>query len=238
MALIPGEFGEELYHLVPNHRVKSAGGLVENEQLRLVRQRGRNAKLHLHPPGKVLERLSLRQIKAADIRFEGCLVPVLIGQAHHIVDLPGAETLGKAYFVKDHPGLFPGEHHVLPIFPAQKPDAAPVPLQHIQDQADGGGLSGSVFPDQAHNAALGQTQVQRAKGKARIALSQLSDFNRVHVVSSSITLNISSISSRLSPQATARDRISCKWASICRRFSSRSSSVFFAATKEPLPATV
>ena len=238
MALVPGEFGEKLHHLVPDHRVQAAGGLIQNQKPWLVGQGHRNAQLHLHTPGKVLELLALRQVKAAEILPVGRLIPVFVGQAHHVVYLTCVEALGKAHLVQHNAGLLPGEHHVLPVASPQEPDAAAVPLQHIQNQADGGGLSGPVFPDQAHDAALGQAQVQRAQVKARIALSKLSDFNGVHVVSSSITLNISIISSRLSPQAAARSRISCRRSSICRRFSSRSSSVFFAATKQPLPATV
>ena len=50
VLLVPGEVREDGQYLVPYHRVKAAGGLVQQQQLRLMAQRRRQPQLHLHAP--------------------------------------------------------------------------------------------------------------------------------------------------------------------------------------------
>ena len=63
MAVLGGEVGEHLQQLLPDHGVQAAGGLVQKQELCPVAQRRRDAQLHGHAPGVVLEPLVLRQVQ-------------------------------------------------------------------------------------------------------------------------------------------------------------------------------
>ena len=230
MILLPGEVQEKLHHLIPGHRVQAAGGLVQQEQLGLVRHCHRNAQLHLHAPGKILEFFVPGQAKG--FHQIGIISPVPPGEnpGHDLSHLPCVQALRQANGVHHHADVFLGQPEVVPVVLAQNGDGAAVPAKHIQNQLDGGGLSRSVFPDQPQNAAAGQGQIQIVQTEARIGFGETANFQCIHSCSSIQSSIISRSCARLRWQEAARRTICSMCSSIFFRFSSRSSSTFFAAT--------
>ena len=63
--------------------------------------------------------------------------------------------------------------------PPQKGDLPRVPADQVQDALDGGGLARPVFPDQPHDGAAGEGEVDVLKGEVRIGLAQPLDLNTI-----------------------------------------------------------
>ena len=229
VVLLPGKVREELHHLVPHHGVQAGGGLIQHQELGVVAQGHSDGELHLHAPGELLEGLVLRQGELFQIALKGRLVPAAEDAGHDPAHLLCREAFGEGRFVQHHTDLLlvrPGL--------AQDLKAAAVGLRHAQQQADGGAFAGAVFPHQAQDAALGQAEAD-AQVKVPIVFFQILQFDGVHRLSSSRVSSICRRSSRLRPAPRARVSAAERCSSICRRCSSRSSSMFLAATKLPLP---
>ena len=186
--------------------------------------------LHFHAPGVILKAFLFRQGKRFQAFLIAPAVPVFVGKGHDFSHLPGVEAAGHAHLVKYHANVLLGKGEILPVVFAQDGDAASVPMDHVQNQTDGGGFSGAVFSDQSQNAAAGQGQGQVIQRKIRIVFGQIFDFQCIHACSSNAKRTISSTSSPLRPLSAARRRASSRCHSIFFRCSSRSSSIFRGAT--------
>ena len=117
--------------------------------------------------------------------------------------------------------------------------AVPAGADKPEDGFDGGGFPRPVFPDKAHDGAFRQGKGDVLEGKAGVGFTKPFDFNcLVHSDSSHKRVSISESSSRVRPPFLAISTACETAASARRRDSSRKSSVFFGATKQPLPATV
>ena len=202
-----------------------------------MRQCHGDAQLHLHAGGVVLVLFFVRQ---AELLAQLCIsgsVPVLIDARHHFARLHRVQAQGDALAAQHHADLLFGADGNSAAVPAEDGHSATVPPHHVQDQPDGGAFARSVFADQAADGAAGQGQVQRPKGKVLIVLCKPLQFQCVHIQPSHSSSIISPSSSLLSPQDADRRTASVRCSSIFFRFSSRSSSVFFGATKKPFAGT-
>ena len=187
MALIPGKVQQQVSHIVPHHRVQSAGGFIQQQQPGLVGQGDGQAHLHLHAPGEVPIGLILRQVQPAQQGGEVLTAPVLIDASHDPADLPGLQHVGQTRLIQHHANLLLHRAQVAADLHPQYAGAAAVRLQHAQQQLDGGALAGAVLADQPQDAAGGQRKVQPLQGKAGEALGKPFDFNGVAHSSSSNT---------------------------------------------------
>ena len=159
-------------------------------------------------------------------------------QPHHTVtELFHQLGYTTALAAQHHADFLLGTDRSGAAVPAKNGHGAAVPLHHVQDQPDGSALTRPVFTNQAADGAAGQGQVQRPKGKVLIVLCKSPQFQCVHVQPSHSSSSISRSSSLLSPQDADRRTASVRCSSIFFRFSSRSSSVFFGATKKPFAGT-
>ena len=170
VILVPGEFVENVHDLVPDDRVKAAGGFVQNQKPWVVGQGDGNAQLHFHAPGKLLEFLIRGDSKTGQIVGKNRIVPAAVNALHDFPDLPGGETGGDAHLVQYNADLFFGKAQIFTVVPAQNGDGAAVPGDGIENQLDGGAFSCAVFPHKPHNAAPGQGQVQMIQGKTGVML--------------------------------------------------------------------
>ena len=197
-----------------------------------------DAQLHFHTLREILELLFPGQVQFFKQRLIHTCVPIPKGVRHDCSHLLRVQAGGDAYLVQHHPDVFFQQADIVPIVLSQQCDGATVPGDHVQNQADSGAFPRSVLPHKTHDAPAGQGQVYMIQREARIAFAQVLDFDCVHSVSSQAHSSISTRSALLRLQLAARLRISEKCPSIFFRFSSRSSSTFFGATKQPLPGTV
>ena len=165
MALVPGELAEHLHHFVPHHWVQPRGGLVQNEQFGVVGQGHRNAQLHLHALGILLKGAFFREIQLFEILSVQLFIPLGIGVSHDFSHLHGAQARGNAHLVQHHPDVLLGQEHILPVVPAQEGDGALVPVNHVQNQLNGGALARSILTDEAHDTPTGQGEIQVVQGK-------------------------------------------------------------------------
>ena len=170
VVFVPGEFVKNVHDLVPDDRVKAAGGLVQNQKPGVVGQGDGNAKLHFHAPGKILEFLVRGDGQPGQIVGKNRLVPAAVNALHDLAHLPGGETGGDAHLVQHNADLLFGKAQVLPVVPAQNGDGAAVPGNGVENQLDGGAFSRAVFAHKPHNAAPGQGQIQMIQGKTGVVL--------------------------------------------------------------------
>ena len=237
VLLVPGKVQQQVGHLVPHHRVQPVGGFVQQQQLRVVRQCHSDAQLHLHAGGVILILLFIRQTEfLAQLRIGGS-VPVAVDARHHLARLHRIQAQGNALAAQHHADFLLAADRSGAVIPAQNGHGTAVPLQHVQNQFDGGAFACAVLADQAADGAAGQCQIQRSEGKVLIVLCKSPQFQCVHVQPSHSSSSISRSSSLLSPQDADSFTASVRCASIFFRFSSRSSSVFLGATKKPFAGT-
>ncbi len=158
---------QEVADLAPAHRIDAVGRLVQQEDVRLVHQRGGEAQPLRHPLGEFLDPHvgPLRQAHAVeqlrDSRFQGCGV--------HSRHAP-----------EDRQRLAGGQISRKPVALGQVADAAPALRIRRGDSAqpglarsrvgqaeqdlDGCGLAGPVGPEQAEDLAARDLQVQARQG--------------------------------------------------------------------------
>ena len=238
MLLIPGKVRENGQDIVPHHRVKAAGGLVQQQKLRLMAQRHSQPLLHLHTAGEIPEGFILRQRQPPQIAGVRLRLPVRKNARHHTADLLRVHVLRQPHLVQHHADVLPVQGGHRSVILSVNGDGAPVPAESVQNQPYGGGLACTVLANQPHDAPRRQRQFQSPQDKVTSPLRQFVYFQCVHSVSSLWRRHISSNSFSVSRQADAKRRISCIWPSIFFKFSSRSSSVLRSATKHPLPGSV
>ena len=105
------------------------------------------SQLHLHPLGIVPEFLGFRQVKGFQVPVIGFRIPVPIDRGHDLLHLNGRHTGRQPYGVHHHAQILL-DRHISPAVLAQDGDGAAVGVEHIQDDLDCGGLSGTVLPHQ------------------------------------------------------------------------------------------
>ena len=237
VVFVPGKVQQQVDHLVPHHRVQPVGGFVQQQQLRVVRQRHGDAQLHLHAGRVVVILFLFRQLKFLAKFCVGSGIPIVVDARHHLACLLCVQAQGDALAAQHHTDFFLGVYKIGAVVPAQNGHGTAVPLQYVQNQFDGGAFACAVFTDQAADGAAGQCQIQRSEGKVLIVLCKSPQFQCVHVQPSHSSSSISRSSSLLSPQDADSFTASVRCASIFFRFSSRSSSVFLGATKKPFAGT-
>ena len=154
----------------------------------MVAQSRRDAQLHGHAPGVVLEFLVQGQLEAPDPAVIDGLIPVLIGARHDLSHLPGVDDLRDEGLVQHHADvLLQVQKFLALIVRPQDGDGPAVPLQGVHDETDGGAFTGPVFADQTQDTAVGQVKIQIVQRKALIVLAETADLDRVafHIVYSS-----------------------------------------------------
>ena len=153
MFLVLYEFQENVQNIVPHHRIKTAGGLIQNQQLRPVRKRHCDAKLHLHSLGKGLDLFIRGKLKTVQVFSVQAVIPLLIRCLRDFSDLGRCQRLVEIDTVEYNTDIFlqllcrgqflPPEGHSSVIL-----------MNQIQNGVDCGTLAGAVFTDQPHNRSF------------------------------------------------------------------------------------
>ena len=158
MLFIPGKVCKDGQYLVSHHRVKAAGGLVQQQKLRLMAQRHSQPLLHLHTAGEIPEGLILRQRQPPQIVSVHLRLPAGENACNHAADLPGGHVLRQPYLVQHRADVLSLQRGQRPVVLAVNGDGAPVPAESVQDQPYGGGFARAVLADQPHDAPRRQRQ--------------------------------------------------------------------------------
>ena len=129
VVLILDELPEHVQNILPYHRIQTAGGLVQDEELGMVREGNGDAELSAHPVGESLKRLVLGQLEPFQVSLVDLLIPLGVGSSGNAADLSGCQSLIKVSLLKDHTnvlfqlfgiGQLPSpESHGAVIFPNQ-----------------------------------------------------------------------------------------------------------------------
>ena len=219
---LAGEVVEHVQHLVPDHGVQAAGGLVQQQQFGPVGEGCGDGQLHLHPPGELLELLVLGQGEPGQVLLIEPLVPPGVGEGHELARLPGGDDLRQAGLVQHHPDVLLGleKLRALVVHP-QQGDLPLVPGNGVHEEFQGGGLARPVFPHQPQDAPGGEGKGEVIQGEPPVSFGEVAAFDGVHRASPfSVSWsrhsrrNRSSTSSSPRPQAAARERISWMCSSI------------------------
>ena len=115
VVFVPRKFVKNVHDLVPDDRVKAAGGFVQNQKPWVVGQGDGNAQLHFHAPGKLLEFLVRGDSKTGQIVGKNRIVPAAVNALHDLAHLPGGETGGDAHLVQHNADFLFGKAQVFPV---------------------------------------------------------------------------------------------------------------------------
>ena len=174
MVLIPHKVQQQIDQLIPHHRIQAAGRFVQQQQLRVVGKRHDKALLHLHAGGVIGVALFLRQFKALTIIRVSCGIPIGIDARHHFTHLRRGQAGGDALAAQHHADIGFGKRGD-PLLPEQLHSAS-VPVDHVQDQLNGGTLARAVLTDQPADCAAGQFQINGPQRKIRVVLFKAVQF--------------------------------------------------------------
>ena len=115
-----------------------------------------DGQFHFHSLGKGADLFLFRYIKFIQVLPVKAGVPGLIYAGQYFFNIPGVEYVMEIALVKDYSDLFLcGDNRV---FRTEKPDLSVILFELVEYQVDGGTLSGSIFPDEAHNPAFGNLE--------------------------------------------------------------------------------
>ena len=169
MGVILHKIIENIQNFVSDDRVEATSRLVEQQQTAVVGQCAGNGQLHLHAARVVLNRLFAGQVKAGEVVFEGLVRPGAEGGRQDAANVAGAQITREMAAVKDHADVLKIAAPVL----AKDLYTAAVGHEQTQNQFDRGGLSRTVFPDEADHTAGRNGQVKRPEGKGGIMLGNV-----------------------------------------------------------------
>ena len=171
------EIVQQVEHLVPHDRVKSARRLVQNQQLRAVRERRRDGQLHFHAARIILDGLAAVDAEAVETGRELRPVPRAVGSAEQRVHLRGVHRAQKAAVLQHHADALTYRRIIRPS--AEHLDLTAVRPHKVENGLDERRLSGSVFADQTHHTAARQSQIDAVQRKSFVFPGQPSDFECV-----------------------------------------------------------
>ena len=174
MVLIPHKVQQQIDKLIPHHRVQTAGGFVQQQQLRVVGKCHGKALFHLHAGGVIGVALFLRQFKALTIIRVSCGIPIGIDARHHLSHLRRGQAGRDALAAQHHADIGFGKRGD-PLLPEQLHGAS-VPVDHVQDQLNGRALARAVLTDQPADCAAGQFQINGPQRKIRVVLFKAVQF--------------------------------------------------------------
>ena len=174
VILVPHKVQQQIDQLIPHHRVQTAGGFVQQQQLGVMRKCHGKALLHLHAGGVIGVALFLRQVKAAAPVGVGGGIPVGIDARHHFPHLRRGQAGGDALAAQHHADIGFGKRGN-PLLPEQF-NGTCVPVDHVQDQLNGGALARAVLTDQPADCAAGQFQINGPQRKIRVVLFKAVQF--------------------------------------------------------------
>ena len=143
------------------------------------RQGGGQGELHLHSPGEGLDEVFPGQAEFVQIVPVQPIVPGGIDGGQDALQVPGPQRVVEHTLIQNHAHAGLGRPLLTQVVPPQKGDLPRVPADQVQDALDGGGFSCPVFPDQPHDGAAGESEVDILEGEVRIGLAQPLDLNAI-----------------------------------------------------------
>ena len=189
-AVLGHEVAQQVEHLVAGDGVEPGGGLVQHEQLRVVREREGQRQLHAHAARKLAHFLFGSQIEAVAQRGELGGVPFAVGCPPDSAHIAHAAGVGKGAGVQhDADAGFDGVQRRAAAgngLPEQAHGAC-VCGDDAKDRLNGGGLAGAVRSDEADDAARFHGQAHAGKLEVIIALAQVVYLHEVSHVRSSFS---------------------------------------------------
>ena len=176
---------EQFQQLVPAHRVKPGGGLIQNEQPGVVAECQRQLVLHLHARRQLAHPLLFIQPEAAQQRPVYFLVPIREKTPGRVGD--GLQFLvGKVVrAAADAADLRPPGQRIRRKGLAEQLNAARFGAQMAENGLQRGGLARAVDADEPHDRPGGHGEGDILQREGRIALTHAADLQRIHFFSSS-----------------------------------------------------
>ena len=152
VLLVTDEAEKFIQDLIPDHRIQSCGGLIQNQQFGPVGQSGGQGELHLHASGEFFDELFRGQAKLVQILLKQVGIPIFIDRRQDGVQIFGAKAVVEKTFVQHHADVLLNQNIGLKIVVAKQGDRPAVPADQIQNTLNGGSLAGTIFPNQSHNS--------------------------------------------------------------------------------------
>ena len=143
MVFVLHEVVQQVEHLIPHDRVKTARRLVKQQQLRVMRQRCRDIQLGFRALGVVPDGLFSVNAEFFDVRRKLLRIPVFVRSAEERAHLCGAHRARETAVLEHHADLFT-DGRIRAMFP-QHGNLAAVRPDEVEHRLDGRCLSGTVF---------------------------------------------------------------------------------------------
>ena len=184
------EVAQQVEHLVAGDGVEPGRGLVQHEQLRVVREREGQRQLHAHAAGKLAHLLFGGQAESIAQRGELGGVPFAVGCPPDSAHIAHAAGIGEGTGVQHdadaglygvHLGAAAGDGL------SEQAHGACVGGDDAEDCLDGGSFAGAVRSDEADDAARLHGQTHAGKLEVIVALAQVVYFHEVRHVRSSFS---------------------------------------------------
>ena len=179
MGRVAREFAEQFDDLLAHDRVEPVRRLVEQKELRVVRERRGDRNLHFVAARKLRKWLFLRHAQPFEQRRVRVLRPAAVGALQHLPELHGRQARGHARLVEHDADLLLHPPKLRAVVVPQHRNVAAVARRHVENQADQRAFARAVFADQPQDAAARQSQVDGAEPKARVGFHEAADLNCV-----------------------------------------------------------
>ena len=144
---------ENFQQLLAGNGVQPAGGLIQKQQLGMVRKSQRQQEFDLHALAELPQALALIQRKAPQIIPVGGIIPAGIEGGRHAGDLSDPAALIVAGAPRRVADLLLDPLFILGKGQPKVADLPGIGVDQPQDGFESGGFTGAIAADKAHNAA-------------------------------------------------------------------------------------
>jgi hypothetical protein len=175
------KFPEDSQNIAADNRIQPRRDFIQNQKNRMMRQGCGKRQFHFHPFGHLPNRpgradlepgKKLKKLPAASLR---------VNSAHNRVQIFGRQARMETAFIHGKTDIPFAPQLLFLAVPAENADAAAVPFDLVQDQADQRCFAGPVLTNQADNLAIRDFQGNGAKPEVRICFCHTVDFeDRIH----------------------------------------------------------
>ena len=164
---ILNEFQKQIHHLGTGHRVQTAHGFVQNQQLGVAGQDGGQAQFCAHALGKLPQVFLPGNLEAIQQKGVISLIPPRGNAGQDGIDvLHPDDFIEKAALQKNAHLFFHFSQAIAFLFPQQMHLSAA--LHKPQQTLDGGGFTGAILADESHDTSLGQCKTHILQSKSWI----------------------------------------------------------------------
>ena len=193
VGFVLNEFKQHVENFAAYHGIKSAGGLVQDQQPWGMGHRRGKTEPHLHTPGEAAEFLPVRESEPIEISAEHLAVPAREYSAEHPVKLLRGHFPGERELVEYHADILLQRRGQLRGILAEYGDAAVFRADKPEYCLYEGGFTGSVLADKSQYRAAGDFKVYPLERERRVPACEIAYFNAVFHSRTSILYDITAI---------------------------------------------